>query len=108
MSHRGPRHPPPQLTRPHPPPHHPTANDGAAASGGEATGESAAGSTAEGTGNNRRVYVGNLSWSTAWQGLKDHMKQAGEGALIVCVVGVGLGWCVWGYACLRIRQSHAT
>lgn len=30
-------------------------------------------------GGNRRVYVGNLSWNTAWQGLKDHMKQAGEG-----------------------------
>jgi len=29
--------------------------------------------------NNRRVYVGNLSWSTAWQGLKDHMKTVGEG-----------------------------
>lgn len=25
------------------------------------------------------MYVGNLSWNTAWQGLKDHMKQAGEG-----------------------------
>ena len=23
------------------------------------------------------VYVGNLSWETSWQGLKDHMKQAG-------------------------------
>jgi hypothetical protein len=29
--------------------------------------------------NNRRVYVGNLSWNTAWQGLKDHMKTVGEG-----------------------------
>jgi len=27
---------------------------------------------------NRRVYVGNLSWDVAWQDLKDHMKQAGE------------------------------
>lgn len=27
---------------------------------------------------NRRVYVGNLSWSVAWQSLKDHMRQAGE------------------------------
>src|SRR6056297_466123 len=29
--------------------------------------------------NNRRVYVGNLSWNTAWQGLKDHMKTVGGG-----------------------------
>lgn len=35
------------------------------------------------------MYVGNLSWSTAWQGLKDHMKQAGEGTLSSCgVMGV--------------------
>lgn len=26
----------------------------------------------------RMVYVGNLPWSTKWQELKDHMKQAGE------------------------------
>lgn len=26
----------------------------------------------------QRVYVGNLSWDTRWQGLKDHMRQAGE------------------------------
>jgi hypothetical protein len=42
-----------------------------------------AGTAAEGAApsnpNNRRVYVGNLSWSTAWQGLKDHMKTVGEG-----------------------------
>lgn len=25
-----------------------------------------------------RVYVGNLSWDTRWQGLKDHMREAGE------------------------------
>lgn len=25
-----------------------------------------------------RVYVGNLSWSVAWQDLKDHMRQVGE------------------------------
>lgn len=41
-----------------------------------------AGTAAEGAApsnpNNRRVYVGNLSWSTAWQGLKDHMKTVGE------------------------------
>lgn len=24
------------------------------------------------------VYVGNLSWDTRWQGLKDHMRQAGN------------------------------
>lgn len=27
---------------------------------------------------NRRVYVGNLSWDVSWQDLKDHMRQAGE------------------------------
>lgn len=26
---------------------------------------------------NRRVYVGNLSWSVKWQDLKDHMQTAG-------------------------------
>lgn len=26
----------------------------------------------------KRVYVGNLSWDTRWQGLKDHMREAGE------------------------------
>mmetsp|Transcript_13391 Transcript_13391/g.35145 ORF Transcript_13391/g.35145 Transcript_13391/m.35145 type:complete len:165 (+) Transcript_13391:457-951(+) len=26
----------------------------------------------------KRVYVGNLSWKTRWQGLKDHMRSAGE------------------------------
>lgn len=26
----------------------------------------------------KRVYVGNLSWDTRWQGLKDHMRDAGE------------------------------
>jgi len=25
-----------------------------------------------------RVYVGNLSWATSWQDLKDHMRDAGE------------------------------
>jgi RNA recognition motif-containing protein len=25
-----------------------------------------------------KVYVGNLSWETQWQGLKDHMRQAGN------------------------------
>ncbi|KAL7485818.1 hypothetical protein ACHAW6_011410 [Cyclotella cf. meneghiniana] len=28
--------------------------------------------------NNTRVYVGNLSWSTGWRDLKDHMKAAGD------------------------------
>jgi len=27
---------------------------------------------------NKRVYVGNLSWSVAWRDLKDHMTSAGE------------------------------
>lgn len=31
-----------------------------------------------------RVYVGNLSWETEWQDLKDHMRSAGE----VCVCAV--------------------
>lgn len=26
----------------------------------------------------QRVYVGNLSWDTRWQGLKDHMREAGD------------------------------
>lgn len=26
----------------------------------------------------RRVFVGNLSWDTAWFGLKDHFREAGE------------------------------
>jgi RNA recognition motif-containing protein len=28
--------------------------------------------------NETRVYVGNLSWQTSWQSLKDHFRQAGE------------------------------
>lgn len=28
--------------------------------------------------NRRRVYVGNLSYASSWQDLKDHMRQAGE------------------------------
>ena len=31
-----------------------------------------------GGGQNKRVFVGNLSYGVAWQDLKDHMKQAGE------------------------------
>lgn len=27
----------------------------------------------------RRIYVGNLSYSVAWQDLKDHFKPVGEG-----------------------------
>ena len=27
---------------------------------------------------NKRVYVGNLSWSVTWRDLKDHMRSAGE------------------------------
>ena len=30
------------------------------------------------SGNETRVYVGNLSWQTSWQTLKDHFRQAGE------------------------------
>jgi len=35
---------------------------------------------------NKRVYVGNLSWDVRWQDLKDHMRQAGEvaHAEIIC------------------------
>jgi len=33
--------------------------------------------TTNGNSNGTRVYVGNLAWSTTWQDLKDHMKQAG-------------------------------
>jgi len=29
-------------------------------------------------GSETRVYVGNLSWHTSWQSLKDHFRQAGE------------------------------
>ena len=30
------------------------------------------------SGGNARLYVGNLSWNTEWQDLKDYFKQAGE------------------------------
>lgn len=30
------------------------------------------------TSSSNRVYVGNLSWSTSWQDLKDHMRDAGD------------------------------
>jgi RNA recognition motif-containing protein len=39
-----------------------------------AGGMAATGDTPIGT----SVYVGNLSWDTRWQGLKDHMRQAGD------------------------------
>ena len=32
----------------------------------------------QGSRTGKRVYVGNLSWDTRWQGLKDHMRQAGD------------------------------
>jgi hypothetical protein len=48
-----------------------TCQEGILTSAGDCTVDSGSG--------NRRLYVGNLSWTTAWQGLKDHMKQAGEG-----------------------------
>ncbi|KAA8492148.1 putative RNA-binding protein [Porphyridium purpureum] len=38
----------------------------------EVAGEGAAGAP------NTRVFVGNLSWETRWQGLKDHMRAAGN------------------------------
>ena len=31
-----------------------------------------------GVGTTTRVYVGNLSWETSWQDLKDHFRSAGE------------------------------
>ena len=31
-----------------------------------------------GGGSAHRVYVGNLSWETSWQDLKDHFRTAGE------------------------------
>ena len=27
----------------------------------------------------KRIYVGNLSWRTSWQGLKDHFRMVGNG-----------------------------
>ena len=30
----------------------------------------------------RRLYVGNLSFQTQWQDLKDHMRQVGDGTLL--------------------------
>lgn len=33
---------------------------------------------ANGGGGETRVYVGNLSWQTSWQTLKDHFRQAGD------------------------------
>jgi RNA recognition motif-containing protein len=42
--------------------------------GPPAGGLAASGDTPVGT----SVYIGNLSWATRWQALKDHMRQAGE------------------------------
>ena len=36
------------------------------------------GDTSSKAGGNSRLYVGNLSWDTQWQGLKDYFNQAGE------------------------------
>lgn len=46
----------------------------AAPAGPPAGGLAASGDTPVGT----SVYIGNLSWATRWQALKDHMRQAGE------------------------------
>lgn len=35
----------------------------------------------------RRIYVGNLSYSVAWQNLKDHFKPVGEGIRGCCHCG---------------------
>ena len=35
----------------------------------------------------RRIYVGNLSYSVAWQDLKDHFKPIGEGIDRCCYSG---------------------
>src|SRR5512138_1658318 len=43
---------------------------------GPTSGNGGAGTTA--TASSTRVYVGNLSWQTSWQDLKDHMRQAGN------------------------------
>lgn len=40
-----------------------------------------------GRGADCKVYVGNLSWQTTWQTLKDHMRQAGD--VIHCDVLMG-------------------
>ena len=36
------------------------------------------GGKGRGGGGGGAVYVGNLSWETSWQGLKDHFRSAGE------------------------------
>lgn len=45
----------------------------APAAGPQTTGPAPGGHTG-----GKRVYVGNLSWDTRWQGLKDHMREAGN------------------------------
>mmetsp|Transcript_3356 Transcript_3356/g.6888 ORF Transcript_3356/g.6888 Transcript_3356/m.6888 type:complete len:204 (-) Transcript_3356:280-891(-) len=43
------------------------------------TGDNGEGGEGGGDGEeDRRVFVGNLSWSTTWQGLKDHFASCGE------------------------------
>lgn len=37
-----------------------------------------------------RVYVGNLSWETEWQDLKDHMRTAGEVCLLFAPKSLGV------------------
>jgi RNA recognition motif-containing protein len=43
-----------------------------------------------------RVYVGNLSWETSWQALKDHCRKAGN------VAYAGNRWSSWN-SCGKIR-----
>lgn len=40
-----------------------------------------------------RVYVGNLSWETEWQDLKDHMRTAGEVCVVCFLFFYQLGFC---------------
>lgn len=45
---------------------------------GPAPGMGMSGERNPGNPNGTKVFVGNLSWATRWQGLKDHMRQAGN------------------------------
>lgn len=40
----------------------------------------------------RMVYIGNLAWSTKWQDLKDHMKQAGNVEFARILTADGSDW----------------